>query len=194
MKQFIFLYPIPEYINHAIENYGRFEEGGIEAYRQRSMHILNQCIEVRYRQQGFGITYAIFDGHTISDVIELQPLDRIIEVGMEYRTHTTPQPEGSYRYPDPDYILDQMGEMKLIRISGFHMWDCVEKLARRAYERGLDTLVDEDLTEFFTHCLTDENFRVDTYPTYNPREGDDSASERWLNHFLDARKDKPWLW
>ncbi len=185
MKHFVFLYPIPEIIDFEIENHGWSEEGGADAFKQKYKSLLNRCIDVRYRQKGFDINYVIFDGSSVSDVIELRETDRIIKVGLDFKTHTT-----KHLYPDPDFILDQLGDVKIIRIAGFHLWDCVEKLARRAYERELDTLVDEDLTELFASRIKDPDFRIDKYPTYNPRKYGDSMFEI----FMEARRNKPWLW
>jgi len=190
MKQFVFLYPIPEIINFEIENHGWSEKGGIDAFRQKYKTTLNRCIDIRYRQNGFGINYSVFDGSPVSDVIELQKSDKIIEVGLDFKTHRTKQLNGEYPYPDQDYILNQLNGTSVIRIAGFHMWDCVEKLAKRAYERGLDTLVDEDLTEFFTGRLRDPDFKIDKYPTYNPRKHQESM----FDMFMEARKERPWLW
>lgn len=190
-KAFIFLYPIPEYIDSEIENHSFWRnEEERSSYRQRYQELLNNCIGNRYRQKGFSINYAIFNGHAISDVILLQPTDKIIEVGLDFSTHTTQLPNETYPYPDSDFILDQLGDIQKIIVTGFHLWDCVEKLAKRAYERGLNTLVDEDLTEFLFRRIDDEDFKIDTYPTYNPREG----SELLFELFMNARKDKPWLW
>ncbi|MFH1503198.1 MAG: hypothetical protein ABIE36_00890 [Candidatus Diapherotrites archaeon] len=190
MKTFVFLYPIPEIINFEIQNHGWAEENGVDAFRQRYKSTLNKCIDFRYRQKGFDINYALFNGHEISDVIEIQQSDKIIEVGLDFETHIKKQPNGEYLYPNQDYILNQLNNGRIIRIAGFHMWDCVEKLAKKAYEIGLDTLVDEDLTEFFPGRLRDSNFRVDKYPTYNPRKYGDSGYEM----FMGARKHRPWLW
>jgi hypothetical protein len=191
MKSFIFLYPIPEIINFEIENNGWHERGGTEEFRKKYRNILNNCIDLRYRQDGFSINYAIFDGHKISDVIKIQPSDRIIEVGLDFKTHNTKQPDGKYPYPDQDHILDKLGDIKTIRVAGFHMWDCVEKLAKKAHERGLNALVDEDLTEFFCARLRDENFQVDKYPTFDPRK---ALGDRGFKSFMHARENKPWLW
>jgi hypothetical protein len=184
------LYPIPEIINFEIENHGWSEKGGIDAFRQKYKTELNRCINVRYRQKDFGINYAVFDGSPISDVIELQQSDKVIAVGLDFKAHTTKQSNGKYRYPNPDRILNQLNGTKVIRIAGFHMWDCVERLAKRAYERGLDTLVDEDLTEFFTARLKDPDFKIDKYPTYNPRKNQGSMFDR----FMEVRRKRPWLW
>lgn len=167
MKEFAFLYPIPEHINYEIENHGWHEEGN-ENFKKRYGYTLNQCIDLRYRQNGFGINWIIFDNHPISDVINVQVSDRIIEVGLDYKTHTTEQLDRTFLYPDPDHILDKLPKSKTLTIAGFHMWDCVERLAKRAYERELDVLVDEDLTEFFAGRLNDPDFRIDRYPSIDP--------------------------
>ena len=107
----------------------------MDAFRQKYKTTLNRCIDVRYGQKGFKINYVVFDGSSVSDIIELQKSDKVIEVGLDFKTHTTKRVNGEYPYPDQDYILNQLGKTNVIRIAGFHMWDCVEKLAKRAYER-----------------------------------------------------------
>ena len=219
MKQFLFLYPIPEYFNSEIGEgayrlLGRYGDDELAEKIQKSAPEekeriveerlcelkeefqriyrtnLNVCIDLRYRQRGFRINYALFDGSPVSDLVNLQESDRIIRVGMDFKTHTTKQTDGKYPYPDQDYILNQLGEIKVITVSGFHMWSWVEKLARRAYERGIDTLVDEDLTEFLSWQMMRESFRTDQYPSYNPKTDEEGV----VDLFMESRKDKPWLW
>ena len=181
-KEFVFLYPIPEIINFEVKNHGWHEKGGVEAFRKKYGDMLNKCIDQRYRQKGFGINWAIFDDCAVSEIIEIRSSDRIIKVGLDFKTHTTKKV-----YPNQDNILSQISGVRVIRIAGFHMWDCVEKLAKRAYEIGLDTLVDEDLTEFFSWRINDRDFTTDKYPTHNPRK-------KVSIDFMRARKQLPWLW
>jgi len=190
MESFCFLYPIPEIIDHEIKNNGWHKKGGIKEFRADYKEKINKCIDIRYRKNNFLINYAIFNGHEISDVIKLKESDNLIEVGLNFKTHTTKQPNGKYPYPNEDFILNQIGDIKSIRIAGFHMWDCVQKLAKKAYERGLNVLVDEDLTEFFSGRISDPDFKFDEYPTYDPRK----FGEQGFELFMKARKNRPWLW
>ncbi|HLC53112.1 MAG TPA: hypothetical protein VJK03_01080 [Candidatus Nanoarchaeia archaeon] len=151
---------------------------------------LNECIDLRYRINGFEIVYALLDGEPLSDIIVSHPQDRIIYAGMDALTHHTQKPDGTYPYPDQDYILNQLGSPDHLRVAGFHVWDCVEKLARRAHERGINVLVDEDLTELFTMRMKTEGFDISQYPGYNPRlEG-----KHFFEMFMEPRRGVPWLW
>ena len=150
---------------------------------------LNRCIHERYRQKDFSINYAILNDCEISDIIELQHLDKVLKVGMDSTTHRT-QVNKKYPYPNEDYIINQLGEIELLRIAGFHAYDCCDKIAKRAYEKGIDTLVDEDLTQFFQMIFQDKDFKYDSYPSVNPKKG--LNKELWRN-FLENRKDKPWF-
>lgn len=181
MKQFVYMYPIPEFINFELSlgSHG-FKNDFEEFYKSK----LNSCIDKRYRQQGFNINYFIFDDSKVSDILLLQDSDKVNFVGLDYKTHVEEE-----RYPNEDYILNQLGEVDILRIGGFHMWDCVERIAKRAYEKGIETLVDEDLTEFFTSRIKDENFQEGKYPTYNPHR-----NPILLGQFIESRKNKPWLW
>lgn len=189
-KKFVFLYPIPEIINFEIKNNGWSEKGGIDAFRKKYSNLLNKCIDRRYRKKGFEINYAVFNGSTVSEIIKLQSTDKIIEVGINFKMHTIKQPNGEYFYPSQDYILNQLGKVKIIRIAGFHMWDCVEKLAKRAHERKINVLVDEDLTEFFSWRIGDRDFKISKYPTYNAKKHQGNMFE----YFMKAREQRPWLW
>jgi hypothetical protein len=161
------------------------------SFRKFYSKILNSCINERYRKNGFNICYVIFEDSPISKIINIHQTDRIIEAELDFKTHTTPQPNGNYNYPNPEYILNQLPEAKTIRIAGFHLWDCVQKFAETSYKRGLDTLVDEDLTELFLDKILDTNFRVDKYPTLNPREG---RSQLFFELFMKAIENRPWMW
>lgn len=182
---FVFLYPIQEYFNREMAEAAVREDRA--ALRKKYKLLLNRCIDIRYRQKGFTVNYVVFDGHEISDIILLQKTDRIISAGMDFKTHTTLGKDNNFPYSDANYMLNQLGNIKLIRIAGFHMWDCVDKFAKAAYDRGLDTLVDEDLTDFFTFLIQQPSFRCDVSPNFGPPEG-------LRDDFMNARKSRPGLW
>jgi len=220
-KQFLFLYPIDEYFDVEIENGAlgysfkqtfpdkeidfarRIKEVKTERKRQalrreaislmknifRPIYagVLNKCIQQRYRDNDFKINFAVFDEHNISDIVNLQKGDNVFNVGLDFYVHI-----GEKKYPDSNFILNNLGSnIGPLRVAGFHMWDCVEKVAKKAYERGIDVLVDEDLTEFLAfrinHC---SEFRTDCYPSYDPKNIKGCGG---LEGFMEARRKKPWL-
>ncbi len=159
-------------------------------FRPTYKRLLNQCISQRYRKNDFQIVYALLDNEPLADIMVRRPEDKVIFVGMDAKTHRTKRQDGTFPYPDQDYILNQISPTSRLVVGGFHMWDCVEKLAKTAYDKGISVLVDEDLTEFFPTRTTQKGFKTRVYPSYNPRalEGD------MFEMFMGARKNKPWLW
>jgi len=161
-----------------------------EFFRPIHKEMLNRCITERYRNHGFQIAYALLDNEPLADTIIKYPEDKIIFVGIDAKTHRTERPDGTFTYPNQNYILNQLLPLDRLVIGGFHMWDCVQRLAKTAYERNISVLVDEDLTEFFFSRVGDKHFQTDRYPSYNPR----SQEKHVFKMFMNARKGKPWLW
>lgn len=182
MAQFVFLYPIPQIVDFEINRHIDWSGKG---FKKKYKKILNQCIDQRYRQKGFDINYVIFNDCVISDIIRVYPNDKIIKAGIDFQQHLSKN-----LYPNQDYVLNQINELAILRIAGYHMWDCVDKLAAKAYQRIPDVLVDEDLTEFLATRLDHKDFRTDQYPTYQPR----MQNELLLSNFIETRKQRPWLW
>ena len=162
-KAFIFLYPQPDIFD--------FELGGrSDDFKRRYKQALNHTVDLRYRQKGFSINYAILDDSQVSEVIDLQEEDSVLKVGMDSKTHRTEREDRTYLYPDQDFILEQFGKISVLRVAGFHAYSCCEKLAKRSHERGIDSLIDEELTQFFSMEFERPTFKPDTYPSINPRE------------------------
>jgi len=101
-------------------------------------------------------------------------------------------------YPKESTILSfcpQPAE-KLV-VGGFHLWDCVNKAAKHAYEQGIDVEVDEDLTElFFSPRLEFIKKRI----AISPAESREKRIERLKKagrYFLEtARQERlirPWM-
>ncbi len=190
MKTFVFLYPIPEYIDFEIDRGANKNRESSDVFRARYKKMLNACIATRYRQNGFFVKYVMFDNHQISDLIEIQKGDDIIRTELDFKTHTTKRKDGTFPYPDNNLILQRLEPATTLRIGGFHMWDCVDKFAKRAYERGIDTLVDEDLTEFLTYQINNKKFRIDKYPNV---DRDKFGGDMW-EEFIRVRQSRPWMW
>lgn len=159
-----------------------------EQFRPIYSAILNLCIRERYRQNGFGINYLVFDDTPVSNVIEMDTNDRVLYAGIDSFAHFDKK-----MYPNPCSILAQFEpeELKHLRLAGFHMWDCVERLARHAHERNIDVLVDEDLTQFLAYKASFDDFKFDSYPGFNPRKN--YSGSGGFEGFMEPRKGKPWL-
>ena len=109
---------------------------------------------------------------------------------MDFETHIKKRKDRTYPYPDNSFILNQIPFESHLVVSGFHVWDCVDKFARYAYEKGLNVLVDEDLTEFLAGRilgLLGRDFNLTTYPSINPKEIKGIPFEL----FMRAREGKP---
>ncbi len=87
---------------------------------------------------------------------------------MSFRTHTT-EVDGNHPYPDSDHILKQLGRTDLLKLGGFHLDDCVSRLAKAANRKGLEVEVDDDLTELFkTRILgKSHDFTINIYRPFN---------------------------
>lgn len=191
MKEFLFLYPIQEYLNACI---------GREAIRKQHGWDLcqkfNDIIEARYRQRGFGVNWLMFSNRCgsqnpdlllLAEEIVIKPQDKILssEVPFVFMTAFN-------RYPNPVNILAQLPkDIEELVLGGFHQWDCVDKLAQVAHEQGIPTIVDEDTTEVF---FREDNSYLsiplirDTFP-FNT----DGMSTALIAIARENRSSKPWF-
>ncbi len=184
-KEFVFLYPIPQILDFELDKHSLRQPADPADFKNKYIQLLNLCIQQRYRDRGFRINFVVFQDCQVSPFVQVQPADRVIQINLDFATHRL-----QAVYPDPDEILAVLGKTKIIRIAGFHLWDCVEKIARRAHQKRLNTLVDEDLTELFGHAIRRSDFETANYPTFNPRQ----AGEDFYTVFMQARENKPWMW
>jgi len=154
--------------------------------------ILNTSIDLRYRKNGFRIFYALLEGNPVSNVISLKSTDNFIYAGIDEKTHRTPNSDGKCPYPDRDFILDQLGNVNRLVVSGFHLNSCVKKTARRAYVRGINVLVDEELTELFGRDIQKPDFDPSKYPSINPTKT--MTNPESFERFFRRRARQPWLY
>lgn len=145
---FLYLYPIEEY---TLE-FSRLHDD--------SLKVLNETIDKRYRENGYKIVYALFkDKDTYG--IDLRSDDTIIYTDVTYD-----EAVGTYskpKYADPEYLLNQLGNIDNLVIGGYHSMDCCMKVADYAMKKGINTLVDLELTDLFFNNYESEDFDISKY-------------------------------
>jgi len=161
---------------------------GFQGFKPIYSSIFNSCIDKRYRQKGFQIHFALFDNTKLSGAVELHPEDNVFYVGVPFI-----EGKENFVWPDNNYILSQIRaqELEHLRVAGFMRDSCVTKLAKAAYQQGIDTLVDEDLTENLGGLIRmGIDFRHDTFPSHDPRK----RGEMFFWSLTHGRKGEPWFW
>jgi hypothetical protein len=154
---------------------------------------LNQSITERYRNNTFGINWIVLDNESISPYVDFRSGDKFISSGVSF-VLTDKKEKTLTGYPNFEYLVDEIGDCEHLRVGGHMIWDCVSKLAEAAHKKGLDVLVDEDLTDFFQMHIREPLFRTGVYPSINIKEwlkqkGMDDAFE----DFMSPRA-KPWFY
>jgi hypothetical protein len=182
MKNFLFLYPIKEYIEAVCERRSALNPN----YENEWCRDLKECIHLRYKSKGFSVNYALFDDTPLHQAFN--PNDGIIRVGMTFEEHTTPK-DGKYNYPDENRIIKPLLNSSELVVAGFHLGDCVDRVAKAAHNKGINTLVDEELTELFGYLKEFPSFHKERFPSIIP-------NERWneIEEIIQYRKNRPWLY
>lgn len=164
-KVFLYLYPIKDYMKmYVYGNEKKYEEEGT----QNPLPVLNETIDKRYREKGYKIVYAMYPDREIYG-IDVKDEDKIIYTDITYEeaiTYTEEEEENFifFHYPDATKLLEQLGDVDELVVGGFHETDCVKRVAETAYECGIPTLVDLDLTDlFFLRYKQKEYFDIDNY-------------------------------
>lgn len=181
MKEFLYLYPIQPYVDALIRR------PDVEASCTNLSEIINQ----RYRVNGYQINWLFFGQipqPRIPDLeakvtgIDIRKEDRILVSGVRFETESE-----NYVYPNSSFILNQLpSHLEELVLAGFHRDSCVDRLAAAAYQRGIDTSVDEDLTElFFLAYYSSTPIEI--------KKRKLEVSEYHKDYVRKARKDRPWL-
>lgn len=167
-KVFLFLYPIEIYMKQFVlteeeieETRKEYEELGLEYKVVRPLPILNECIQKRYRDNGYQIIFLLFKDK------ELFGLDFKDEDKKVYTESTFEELFDSKKYPSEEDIINKIGQVDELVVSGYHALDCVERVASYAYSIGIDTSVDLDLTEFFFPLIKGMPHREEPYLDVN---------------------------
>ena len=199
MKVLVFLYPIKEYVDASLNRYRDSETP--KEYARYKPERFCQILDRRYRRKGYKIIWIMFsekdersepDGSQLSEFMSIEAKDEVFANGVTFKDHC------SFKlYPDPNHILrclpDNKDEITDLVIAGFHLNDCIDKLASCAYNQGLPVRVDDDLTELYfcrtwLHGPLPYIRRVPAYVS-TMRDMDEIEKELYLGTF----KNRPWL-
>jgi len=174
-KKLLFLYPVEEYWLYSFP-----------FYSEQSIELLEKAIDCRYRKKGYEIYYAMFPDREIKH-IHVLPTDRVIYTDISFAEHTTATPNG-FAYPAPHKLIDQLGQTEHLVVCGFHSCDCVRRIAQEGIDRKLDTLVDIELTELFSHYSSKFYFDPEQYNLANmvmAAEYENSKYHPYLSSMLE---------
>ena len=148
-KIFLYLYPIYEFQKSFTHNDEYYKSNNLP----NPFLVLNQSIQERYRAKGYQVVYVLYPNKNIYGIIPHQK-DRIIYTDITFEQATN----NSFRkkdvntgqvYPNEEKLLMQVGVIDKLIVGGYHSQDCVKRVAEYAQRKGIDTLVDLDLTDLF---------------------------------------------
>ena len=150
MRYFLLLFPIREYVEAITRSFP-------SSVKEEMGDVFATLVRERYRKTGFKVAMVFFS--TIADPqapdlsrvwapLPIQNNDTIIPCGLTFEEHCWAKV-----YPKEGDILSVLSSpIEELVIGGFHLWDCVDKMAKYAYSRGIPVSVDEDLTELFFYA------------------------------------------
>ena len=160
-KIFLYLYPIYEFYKVFTFSHEFYEE----MQRKEPFEVLNECIDERYRKKGYQVVFALYPDKEMFG-INLMPNDRVIYTDITflkasgYNENGTKKEERDVKYPNEQYLINQLGIVDEIVIGGFHFSDCVKRVAECCLDNGIDTLVDLDLTDLFFSLYYQNNYFI----------------------------------
>ena len=161
-KVFLYLYPIEEYTK-VFEN-------------DNSLAVLNECIQKRYRKKGYQVIFALYPDKNLYGVIP-QPNDRIIYTDITFKEASGYNEDGTkkeaknIKYPNEQYLINQLGFVDKIVIGGYHAQDCVRRVCECALDCGINSIIDLDMTDFFFHLYKNKDyFKIEEYSPIRYKE------------------------
>ncbi len=165
-KVFLYLYPIEEYTKMFLfDNDELYDKMNIKC----PLPILNECIQKRYRDKGYQVVFALYPDKNIFGITP-KSQDIIIYTDVTFDEASECYSDGNQKenfvpkYPNEQFLLNQLGHIDELVVGGYHFSDCVKKIGETALNMGIDTTVDIDLTDlFFSLYKNDEYFKIDEY-------------------------------
>lgn len=197
MKYLLILYPIQSYADVLI---GKAE---LPEIKVRYAEIYQELIRKRYHNfQMVCVMFSAPEDPTKADVSQLwqgfsvNGEDIIGACGVTFEDHCKKR-----IYPKEDKILKLCPEpVEKLVVGGFHLWDCVDKTARYAYNQGINVSVDEDLTELFFWSVRDNKgipvFKIPVSKKESlmqTRKRLNGAGRGFLKDARAERRKRPWM-
>jgi len=189
-KVFLYLYPIKEYTSmFLLDDDKLYDEWNVK----RPLPILNECIQKRYRDNGYQVVYVIYPDKDIFGIIPKEE-DKIIYTDISFQENSAIDEKGNKKkdfipkYPNEQLIISKLGDIDELVVGGYHAQDCVKRVAETALNLGIKTLIDLDMTDFFFNLYRkDDYFKVEQYSLERYKEYMYSQAERYGENFIDRK-------
>lgn len=156
-KVFLYLFPIKEYTSMFLHD---------EWNVKRPLPILNECVQKRYRDNGYQVVYALYPDKDLFGIIPKEE-DRIIYTDILFSENSAvDEKEKDFipKYPNEQFLIEQLGDVEELIIGGYHFSSCVKRVGEVALTMGINTVIDLDLTDlFFNLYKHEEYFNMEEY-------------------------------
>lgn len=169
-KVFLYLYPIKEYADVFILDNEYYDSNG----EKRPFDIMNECIEKRYRNNGYEVVWVLYPDKEIYGLV-LKESDRVIYSDVSFTEATGYDKNGNkkdkdkIKYPNEELLINQLGDIEKLVVGGYHAMDCVKRVAETSLKHGIDTIIDMDLTDMFNSIYWHQDY-FDVEKEYNPED------------------------
>ena len=189
-KVFLYLYPIKEYTEmFLLSEDNLYEEWNIK----RPLPILNNCIQKRYRDNGYQVVFVLYPDKDIFGLIPKEE-DQIIYTDILFSEASKVDENKNIKkdfkpkYPNEQLLLSQLGDVEELVIGGYHAQDCVKRIGEQAIENGINTIIDLDMTDFFFQLYRQEEyFRVEQYDPSRYKTYAFSKAKRYGEKFIERK-------
>lgn len=169
-KVFLYLYPIKEYTSMFLYHDDKlYDEWNVK----RPLPVLNECIQKRYRDNGYQVVYVLYPDKDIFGIIPKKE-DRIIYTDILFSENSAVDENGNTKkdfipkYPNEQLLIKQLGDIEELVIGGYHFSDCVKRVGETALNMGINTVIDLDLTDLFFNLYKQEEYF--NLKEYNPEK------------------------
>jgi hypothetical protein len=189
MKYVLILYPIDSYIDFLINPFFGGKEEKLIYYKK--------IIKSRYPD--FKVVCVLFSKQNNANDPDFSQLSGLFKAekdysfgacGISFKNHCK-----NKTYPKPKDIINLCSEpIDELIVGGFHIWDCVNKVARFAYKQGIKVVVDEDLTQFFFLEENSNEIPISREVSAERRKKRLKEGSRCLFEYARKKREKtPWV-